>query len=213
LYAQDGQDNRKTGNEVRTAAMVLSLSVKGTNMPNQEHEMHFGLNCRLLMRDPYSPADLRCSAAIERYSDTKFRFLDTTTAVPVTAAARFLGLSEAEVLRRAKAGDLEYTYPDNVSRRIVLFTKKGKREFTITEAAKRMNTSPTALEARIQAGELEAFYPDTFMQIILVNRWEYEKCPLIETGGRCYDFQPHEGPYIRCMADAARLPRDNSCIS
>lgn len=173
---------------------------------SDEHEsMHFGLNCRFLKRDKYLPADGRCTAAIERYAAQKFSFLDTKTAVPLEEAARFLGLPKPEVVRQAKAGDLEYSYPDNVSKRVTLHTNNGPREFTVTEAAKKLKVSVADLEEQIQRGAIEAFYPDEFMHIVLVNRWEYEKCPLIDAGGQCCDFRPHGGPYIRCIAEAARL--------
>ena len=174
-----------------------------------EHELlHFGWNCRFLQRDPYPPADWRCAVIIERRAGPENMFLDTRTRVPVDVAARFLKLSEAEVVQRAKAGELEYGYRDNVSKRITIHTEKGPRELTLTEAAKQLKVSIADVEREIENGGMVAYYPDEFMQIVLVNRWAYEKCPLIEEGGRCYYFQPHNGPKIRCLADAGRVSGD-----
>lgn len=173
-------------------------------MGEEDQPMHFGLNCRLLKRDQYAPADWRCAAAIERYADPAYGFLDTQTSVSLQVASRILALSEDDVVRRAKSGEMNYFYPENVAKRITILTKTGQREVTITEAAKRMKVSKAELERQILAGEIKADYPDEFMHVVLITRWDYEKCPLVESGGICSHYQPHDGPKIRCLADAGR---------
>jgi len=174
-------------------------------MGETEERMHFGLNCRHLRRDEYPPADWRCASAIERYAGPEYAFLNTKTAVPLKVAERLLGLPQPELVKRAKAGQFEWFFPENVAKRVTIFTKMGERQVTISVAAKRLHKSVAELEKQVATGEIKAEHPDEFMHIVLTTRWDYEKCPLIESGGICYYFQAHDGPQIRCLADAPRV--------
>ena len=173
-------------------------------MDESEQRMHFGRNCRHLKRDEY-PADGRCALAIPRYAGPEYAFLDTRTPVSLKLAARLLGAPQEQVLRRAKAGEIESFFPKNVAKRVTIQTKAGERQVTIKEAAKRLHKSVAELERQVAAGEIKAEYPDKFMRIVQTTRWDYEKCPLLDSGGVCYDFQPHDGPQIRRLSDASRV--------
>jgi hypothetical protein len=168
---------------------------------------HFGLNCRHLQRDKYAPADGRCALAIARYAGDKYISLDARTPVPVSVAARILNTSSEEIIQRAKAGELQSFFPENIAKRIIVHTKAGDRHVTLNEAAKRRHKTITEIEQQITAGEIKADYPDELMRVILITRWDYERCPLIDTGGICVGFQPHGRPQIQCLADASRLAR------
>jgi hypothetical protein len=122
--------------------------------------------------------------------------------MPAREAARFLGLSEDEIIRRAKAGDMEYTYPSNIARRVTIPTKAGDRKVTIAEAAKRQGKTVAQIEQEIASGKLTSVYPDRFLHVYLQTKWQYEKCPLIDCGGICQSFKPHDGPQIQCLAEA-----------
>ena len=174
-------------------------------MCEMQPEMDFGLNCRHLVRDEYPPADGRCSAAIERYAGPERADLDAETPVSLKVAARFLRLPEEDIIRRAKSGEFRYSFPENVARRIKINVSNVAISLTVSEAAKRLKLEVAEIERRIAAGEYHPFYPDELMHIVIVNRWKYEKCPLLETGGVCYDYKPHDGPKIFCIADAARM--------
>lgn len=173
-------------------------------MEQGEQKIHFGLNCRHLKRDEF-PADGRCALAIPRYAGPEYAFLDTRTPVSVKAAARLLGMSEEDVVRRAKAGEFEWFFPENIAKRVTIYTKTGECQVTLNEAAKRLHKTPAEIEQQVAAGEMTAEYPDVFMRIVLTTRWDAEKCPLLDSGGVCYHFQPHDGPQIRCLAEASRL--------
>ncbi len=171
-------------------------------MEEGKEQMHFGVNCIHLRHDEY--ADGRCTVAISRYAGPEYTNLDTRTPVPLKVAADLLGISESEVLRRAKAGELEHSFSDNIAKRVAIFTKAGECKVTVNEAAKRLHKTVEEIEQQIAAGEMKAEYPDEFMRIILMTRWDYEKCPLVGNGGVCSTFQPHEGHPIRCLAEISQ---------
>ncbi len=178
-------------------------------MGDQQEPIDFGWNCRLLKRDPHPPADLRCQARIERYSSQRYDSLEKRTSIPLSVAARLYNLPPQEIARMAKAGQLEYEYSDRVAQRVTLPTRQGQRDYTLREAAKRLQLTVEQLKELIAAGKYKAFYPDRFMQIVYPNKWEYEKCPLINTGGVCRSFIPHDGPKIRYAAQAGLMLRDS----
>lgn len=112
-------------------------------------------------------------------------------------------------MRLPQAGEFEWSFPDHVAKRVKIFTKAGDREVTVNEAAKRLGVSPDEIARRIAAGEMTAYHLERFMCITLMTRWEYEKCSLLETGGVCHYFEPHDGPKIRCIAEARIAPQRN----
>jgi hypothetical protein len=172
-------------------------------MGNRKQTTHFGLNCRNLRRDKCSPADYRCASVIANYAGAEFSFIETKTPVSLEAASRLTGIPEPDLVHRAKTGEFEWFFPENVAKRVKVDNKRGEpKSVTVGEAAKILKISIADLEERIAAGEIKADYPEKKIRIFLVNRWEYEKCPLIETGGLCRSFQPHAGPQITCIADA-----------
>jgi hypothetical protein len=176
-----------------------------SSMSEIQPEMDFGLNCRNLVKDEFPPADGRCSAAIKRYAVPERSDCDSETPVSLKVAARFLRVPEEEVIRRAKSGEFEYSFPENVARRIKINVSNGEISLTVNEAAKRLKLEVAEIERRIAAGEYQPFYPDELMHVVILNRWKYEKCPLLETGGVCYDYKPHDGPKIFCIADVAKM--------
>ncbi len=171
-------------------------------MDESGHGVHFGLNCRHLRRDDHAPADGRCALAIVRYAAPEYAFLDARTPVPLTTAARLLGVPESEVVRRAKEGECEFFFPENVARRIRISTKAGSRLVTISEAAKRLGKTAAELEQQVTAGEIKAEYPDEFLHIVLTTRWDFEKCPLLSSGGACFHFEPHDKAKICHIGEA-----------
>ena len=160
--------------------------------------MDFGLNCRHLVRDGYSPADERCQKAIERYGKAEWAHLSYETAVPVKVAAKLLVIEWHELATRAKAGEFKFSFREGVKRRM----KIGAEWIIIGKAAKQLGLSIEEAERKADSGELESKYLDEHIMIILIARWKYEKCPLVETGGVCYDFQAHDGKQIFCIAEA-----------
>ena len=109
-----------------------------------------------------------------------------------------------DMARRAKAGEFDWFFPENIAKRVTIYTKSGERQVTLTEFAKREGKSVDEVEQMVAAGEIKAEYPDEFMRINLMTRWDAEKCPLLDSGGICYHFQAHDGPQIRCLAEASR---------
>jgi hypothetical protein len=113
------------------------LIKRKAGMEQSKQQIHFGLNCRHLKRDEF-PADGRCALAIPRYADLEYAFLDTRTPVSVKAAARLLGTSEEDVVRRAKAGEFEWFFPENIAKRITIYTKTGECQVTLQNDCTRL---------------------------------------------------------------------------
>ena len=69
---------------------------------------------------------------------------------------------------------------------LVVYLNLSKRELIEQIKKKKLKLK------RIKVGKLEfkIFAP-----------WEYDECPLANTGGQCYYYKPHEGKKISCIAD------------
>ena len=154
-----------------------------------DSDFHRGENCRFLLRfEDFEPADCRCAKLIDRYADPRFLFLTSPTWVPVDKAARILSVSVTKLVNQAKAGQLPMRYRENVSRRVTVWSRNGAKDMTIREAVNAMGTTEERIEQRISAGELQAYYLDEHIEVQLVTRWQYEKCPLWGGAGICIDF-------------------------
>lgn len=151
--------------------------------------LHRGRDCRHIHREGFSLADCRCRKAIERYEAPEYAFLNSSAWVPPAVAAKALEMSEAEVVRLAKGGQLPRRYPQSVSQRITLHGASGPRDVTLREAARRLKISLDELRKRIDSGDYEPFYPDEHLEIEIVVKWEHEKCPLWANAGVCAEFE------------------------
>lgn len=168
-----------------------------------QQAMHFGKNCRHLIHDE-SHADGQCALAVERYAGPEYSFLDARTPVAIGVAAKLLSIGQDEMARRAKAGDFEYFYPKKVAKRVTVQTRKGLQKVTIREAAKLVHVDVKQIEQQVNDGTLVAKYPDRLMHIVLITRWEAERCPLLNTGGTCYHYENQISHKILRKSDAPR---------
>lgn len=174
-------------------------------MGNRQEEsyVHFGLNCAHLLRHSYGPADARCSVLIELYSGSEWQWLNSPTPVPLKWAAETLRIPVPQLVDEAKSGRRKYNYPKNVARRVLVSGATDPKWVTEREAVKKLNISQEQLRKKIDAGEVEAQFLTEHMRIVLEAKWDYERCPLFETGGVCLCFQPRPGPQIKCLMEGS----------
>lgn len=169
-------------------------------------EVHFGHNCEHLQRDRY-PKGL-CALAVSLYEGPEYSFLDHRTNMSVKEASHAIGIPEREIVEKARSGELEWFFPKNVAKRVGIPTRTGERRVTVKNAAKRLHKSMDEITEMIERGDLIARYPDELMRIVLVTRWDAQQCPLLDTGGICSGFMPHNKPQIGSIGEAPQVEGD-----
>lgn len=71
---------------------------------------------------------------------------------------------------------------------------------TVREAAKALGLSEATVQKQVADGTLKARYLDEHIDVQIVTRWEYEKCPLWHEVGICIDFKPAQRKAARHQA-------------
>ena len=150
---------------------------------------HRGEDCMKLVREAHTPADCRCRIAIKRYAAPEYAFLNSSTWVPLDVAAGELGLRVPEVLRQAKAGELNSRPRASAAPRLTVYVEGEPREMTPQQAAKSLRISLNQLQQRIDDSEFETRYLDEHLEIEITVRWDYERCLLWKSAGICGDFE------------------------
>jgi hypothetical protein len=60
---------------------------------------------------------------------------------------------------------------------------------TVLEAARTLHISEETVNQQLTAGALKGYYLDEHIEVQLVTRWEYERCPLWGYAGICIDYE------------------------
>ena len=81
-----------------------------------------------------------------------------------------------------------------------------KKWVTIEKAAEALGVKLDAVKKMIEAGELKT-RPKS--QVCIDQAWDYEQCPLHDTGGICGDYEPCLGKRFDCVVEWRECQKEN----
>jgi len=81
-----------------------------------------------------------------------------------------------------------------------------------------LSLSHEKLIEKINEGEIKVkAQKDGKLMFGVLAAWQYDDCPLGNSGGQCFYFEPHEGKHISCLLDLDNLddehPNTKSILS